>query len=279
MTADSSNRPPETVVEAFRADGAPEVLAGGVGGRAFRAGTVVLKPVSSLEEAEWASTVYERLEGPGFRVPRPLRSRDGHWVVDGWQASEFVKGAHAGRNGGRWQETLAACRAFHRALEGVPRPAFLNRRTDPWSEADRVTFREKRAEPLPAFAEAIGRLTAMSRPVEASDQVIHGDFTANVLFEDGEEPCVIDFSPYWRPAEFALGVVVSDAISWTRADPALVDLCADVPHFGQWLLRATLRRVWELDQHTRQGRGNMEAYLAEYLPMFDVFERTGMRGS
>ena len=253
--------------------GGVELLAGGTGGGTFRAGEIVLKPAASVAEAEWAAEVLAELDGPGFRVPKPIRSSDGRWVVAGWQASRFVQGQHAGRNGGRWDETIAACRAFHAALEHVPRPGFLDEREDAWSEADRITFGEREAEPLPQFSAPIQRLTELLRPVERRDQVIHGDFTANVLFAEREPPCVIDFTPYWRPVEFALAVVISDALSWDSANPEIVDLCADVPQFEQWLARATLRRVWELDRHTRRGRPNREQYLLEYLPTIGLIER------
>ena len=266
------SEPPPSVLDAFGARGPAELLAGGSGGGAYRAGQLVVKRASSEAEAVWAAKVFQALEGPGFRVPRPILSTSGAWVVDGWQASEFIEGAHAGRNGGRWAETIAACRAFHSALRDVPRPAFLESRDDAWSEADRLAFGELAAEPLQAFAGAIGRLTRLLQPVDGRSQVIHGDFTANVLFAEGAQPCVIDFSPYWRPAEFALAVVISDAQSWAAAPRDIVELCGDVPHFEQWMARATLRRLWELDRHSRRGWPNREDYLHEYLPTVALIE-------
>jgi hypothetical protein len=90
--------------------------------------------------------------------------------------------------------------------------------------------------------------------MQVSSQLIHGDFTANVLLAADQPQCVIDFSPYWRPAEFALGVVVGDALTWGGADESILDLCSEVPDFPQWLARGVLRRTWELDQHARSGR-------------------------
>lgn len=233
---------------------------------------MVLKPASNQAEAEWGAKLFAGLEGPGFRVPKPIRSNDGGFVSQGWTAWRFVAAEHAGPNGGRWPETIAACRAFHAAIAGVPRPAFLDDRSDAWAEADRLAFGEKQIEPLPVFRDAIKRLTRLLKPVEAPSQLIHGDFTANVLFAEGEAPCVIDFSPYWRPVEFALGVVISDALSWTVAPTTIVHLCDDVPQFAQWMARATLRRVWENDQHVRRGRGSAAEFLAEYLPTIATIE-------
>jgi len=193
--------------------------------------------------------------------------------VDGWQASEFVEGSHAGPNGGRWEETIVACRAFHAGLAKVPRPAFLDQRDGAWSEADRLAFLENERIPLPEFAGPLGRVARLLVPVEARDQVIHGDFTGNVLFAEGQPPCVIDFSPYWRPVEFALAIVISDALSWSSADPAIIGLCADVPDFAQWLARATFRRIWEIDCHARRGWPNPEQHLRGYLPTIGLIEQ------
>jgi uncharacterized protein (TIGR02569 family) len=282
-----TNPPPDAVLQAFGARGPATLLPGGQG-KTFQAhvraasgsspNTIVLKRTSFAREAELTAELFERLDGPGFRVPRPVRSRAGGCVYEGWTAWGHIDGSHAGPNGGRWPETIAACRAFHAALANEPdgtwRPV-LQQRTDPWSVSDRLTFGELVAAPIVPLREIIARLERLLEPVKARPQLIHGDFTANVLFADGERPCVIDFSPYWRPAEFALGVVVADAIAWAGAGREVVDLCADVPRFRAWLARGTLRRVSESDQHTRAGKANGEASGLAYLPVAEILE--GMR--
>ncbi len=264
------NVPSPAVLAAFGTSGAPTPLVGGQG-TSFRVGSLVLKPVEFPYE-EQSSLLFERLEGTGFRVPRPVRASDGRFVVDGWTATEFIEAQPAGPNGGNWPQTIAACKDFHAALAGEPfepwRDAF-ERRTDAWAEADRLTFGEGTLEPLEPFREPIARLTRLLRPMQVPSQLIHGDFTANVLFAQGEPPCVIDFSPYWRPAEFALGVVVGDALTWGNADESILTLCTDVPDFPQWLARGVLRRIWELDQHARRGR----IYEAKYTFALSVVER------
>ena len=264
--------PPPHVLAAFGVEGAVTALAGGQG-ESFRAGAIVLKRTGDPAEGQWIGDRFSSLEGPGFRVPRPAPSRAGGWVVSGWTAFEFVEGPPAGPNGGRWAETIAAGRACHAALADEPRPTFLDSRSDAWAEADRLTFGERIESPLAPVAEAIGRLQRLLRPVAAPSQLVHGDFTANVLFAEGEQPCVIDFSPYWRPAPFALGVVVADAVAWAVVDPSIANLCSDVPAFGQWLARGALRRLWELDQHARRGRAVPEASIRAYAPVVALAER------
>ncbi|MER7333612.1 MULTISPECIES: hypothetical protein [unclassified Micromonospora] len=50
---------------------------------------------------------------------------------------------------------------------------------------------------------------------------MHADLTNNVLFAPGLAPAVIDISPYWRPPEYAEGVVVADALCWHGAPATL----------------------------------------------------------
>lgn len=56
-------------------------------------------------------------------------------------------------------------------------------------------------------------------------------------------PALIDFSPYWRPVEFATAIVVADALVWERADPADVSAAMSTDGFGQFLVRALLFRI------------------------------------
>ena len=265
--------PPPHVLAAFGVEGAVTALAGGQG-ESFRAGAIVLKRTGDPAEGQWIGDLFSSLEGSGFRVPRPAPSRAGGWVVSGWTAFEFVEGHPAGPNGGRWPETLAACRAFHRALASEPEPAFIRRATHAWAFADRLAWGELTVEPLGPYGDGIARLERLLRPVDLPSQAIHGDFTANVLFATGRPPCVIDFSPYWRPALFAEAVVVADAISWTSAPESLaITWCEGKPAAVQLIIRAVLRRVYELDQHTRRGRPHNPQWVAEYLRAIDLVER------
>ena len=82
----------------------------------------------------------------------------------------------------------------------------------------------------------------------------------NVLFAEGQDPAVIDISPYWRPAGFASAVVVADAICWRAADPeVLLDAVAGVEDFPQLLVRALIYRMTTTVESAR-GAGNLEGY-------------------
>lgn len=266
------NPPPQEVLQAFGADGPASRLAGGHGGT-FRAGNVVLKRSANAAETSWIAELFTSLRGPGFRVPASVRARDGSWVVAGWSAFEFVEGAHAGPNGGRWPETLAACRAFHAAIKPASCPPFIAAADHAWAVADRLAWGELSSAPLAPFTASIARIERLLRPLDAPTQVIHGDFTANVLFAEGLPPCVIDFSPYWRPARFAEAIVIVDAVTWAQAQPEEFALEVRDPDFVQLLVRAALRRVHELDQHSRRGRSGLDSELDAYTPVIGWLER------
>ena len=115
----------------------------------------------------------------------------------------------------------------------------------------------------------------MLRPVRTQSQLIHGDF--QLLSAEGLSPAVIDFSPYWRPAGFALGVVVADAIVWGGADETLIDQVTDVDEWLQLLARAELRRVLEIDAHSARGRDMIDEIDA-HLPAVDAICRRCQQG-
>lgn len=120
--------PPETVLAAFGVTDDPVLLPGGKGGT-WRAGQLILKPVEFLAETLWrADVLHELPDSAEFRVARPARTTDGDWVIDGWEASLFVDGAP---DVSRQDDVLRAGIAFHAAIAGLPRPAFLDQRDDP----------------------------------------------------------------------------------------------------------------------------------------------------
>ena len=269
----SLSPPPASVLHAFGVEGPAVPLAGGQGD-AFRAGPYVLKPAADADEVAWAGEILADLPRQGFRTPRYVQSVLGAWTVDGWFAQAFVDGSHAPD---RWTEVLEVCDAFHRALAGIARPEFMARRTNPWCVADRMAWEEIPLVYGVALAPLVAPLAEQLAPVTLPDQVIHGDFTENVLFGP-PPPAVIDFTPYYRPALFARAIVVVDAVAWGGADVALLDPFADEPEGGQMLLRAELRRLLEIDQQFRQfGRDRFDQ-AAAHRPLVELLVRRQAAG-
>jgi uncharacterized protein (TIGR02569 family) len=235
--------PPDHVLRAFGADhGPPELLAGGQG-RTWRSGNVVIKPVSNPAEASWLANVFEGLHVDGLRLARPLRSSDGRWVVAGWSAHRFV----SGRPAPRYSEILQASVALHESLSGVPEPRFLRERTDLHSWADRLAWGE--IEDMDGRtgsgygARQLAGLAAGRRPVDAPNQVVHGDLFGNVLFAGTAPPAIVDITPYWRPGGWASAVVAVDALAWGGAPIEILSEWKRSPDWPQFLRRALVFRL------------------------------------
>jgi len=260
-----TEQPPAHVLAAFGASEQPLPLTGGQE-TTWRSGDVVLKPLDRAEaEVAWQAELFDSLACKGFRVARSLRAADGSLVADGWCASELLMGRHVER---RWAEVIAVGERFHAALASVPRPDFLDHRSDRWSISDRIAWGELSADEY-THVKHVPRLLAVLRPLAAPSQLIHGDLTGNVLFEDGLPPAVIDFVPYWRPPAFASAIVVADALVWEGADEHLLAAVADIDDFPQYLLRALVfravtDRLFRLDEPLRPDSAD------PYLPAVEL---------
>ena len=102
----------------------------------------------------------------GFRLPRPIRTRDGAWMTaDHWTASTFVEGQHTG------PEDVPVCveaiSALHAALRSLPKHPLLdqNRRC---SGEQIGLLGDRPADVRPAVAPLIDALYAARQPMAAS---------------------------------------------------------------------------------------------------------------
>ncbi len=73
--------------------------------------------------------------------------------------------------------------------------------------------------------------------------MVHADLYGTVLFAGTAAPGITDITPYWRPAPWAAGVVVVDALSWGDADDGLIERWQSLPEWPQMLLRALMFRL------------------------------------
>jgi uncharacterized protein (TIGR02569 family) len=275
---------PEGVLAAFGLAGAVPVRLPGGQGTAWRAGRVVFKPADSVRAGRWFAEVYDALTGPGFRVPRPVRALTGDWVALGWTAYRWVPGAAADWSGlsPRWPDMVAASRALHAALVGIPVPPWRATVENPWTIGDEVAWGERDPDPLlgPAsgpLAGQVRQLLAALRPVDLPSQLIHADLAGNVLFADRRPPAVIDFSPLERPAGLPLAIVAVDTMMWHRASPDLLGHLSGEPELGQLLARALVYRlVTDIVRHA--GTAGVDAAAQAAQPVTDlVLARLALR--
>lgn len=187
--------------------------------------------------------VLDPLPHEGFRLARALKPKDGGWTYDGWGANELLPG--------KPRETLStddvvtvlkAGQALHAATKGVKREV-VPKENHAWARADAAVWGEGEVDVPAAWRKLVDALVDFIRdePVLGPSQLIHGDLSGNVLFpsaldsscpsptgtadkrsgkgrgqtkQSRPDPGVIDFSPYFRPAPYALGIVIADALIW-----------------------------------------------------------------
>jgi uncharacterized protein (TIGR02569 family) len=217
----SAQQPPTSVLRAFGAEEPPRPLVGGQG-TSWISGDLVLKPGGDPVH-DWLAEALHDVSPVGFRFATPIRTLHGTWSWEGWSATQWVEGSQPDRTSlSAWLRIVEAGRAFHQAVAHLPRPGCLNARDDWWAVADRVAWGEHTIEFRPELANVGGRLQAAMEPL-GPPQIVHGDLTGNVLLSPTLPAAVIDISPYWRPREYAEGVVIADALCWHGADASLLD--------------------------------------------------------
>ncbi|MGZ4632751.1 MAG: TIGR02569 family protein [Actinomycetes bacterium] len=215
-----TDRPPESVLRAFGVEEPPRPLAGGQGS-SWAAGELVFKPGGDPVH-EWLAEALVDLVADGFRLAAPVRTFRGTWSWEGWAATRWVEGSEPDHTKpSTWLNILEAGRAFHRAVAHLDRPHCLDARDDWWAVADRAAWGEHVIGFRPEFADLGRRLQRALEPL-GSSQVVHADLTGNILFSPTLPPAVIDISPFWRPPEYAEGVVVADALCWHGAPASLL---------------------------------------------------------
>lgn len=243
---------PSRVLETFSILAEPVPIDGGRG-LCFQAGNVVLKPSDDDQEAEWVAELCESImaKAPsGYRISRPIRSPHG-FVFEGWTAWALVPGRPAPES--NFEAILKACRAFHADIATVctEKPPFLLERRNRWTEADLVTWGEKsisdvadvNTDILSLVNPVLQQLSQLRKelPSDIGSQLIHGDLTGNVLFDENNPtapPGIIDITPYWRPALFAEAIAVADGLAWHGQSEDLVEMYGTDEVHLQLLVRA-----------------------------------------
>lgn len=253
----------------------PRRLSGGQG-TAWAVGEVILKPTADPGTDGWIAQTTAALQPNAYRLPRPVPSSNGQWTTAGWCAWRRITGEHG--SGGRWREIVAVARALHEDLATVPRPAFLERRQDPWAISDRVAWGLPYIPRHELLDQLLQRCARWRRPERQDDQLVHGDLYGNVLFAPDELPAVIDLSPYWRPAAYALAIAAVDAIAWYSASAAVIDDLEDLDDLASLLARAAMFRLVTADIMATPDRLAQEpSYVthtaAEFSPLVELIER------
>lgn len=227
------------VLDAFGIKEEPALLKGGQG-ITWRVGKYIVKPTINEEETIWCAEIIGQLSQDSYRVPRYKKTQENQWVYQGWSVVEFIEGEHIKNH---WEEKISACEGFSNLLTNIPKPNFIEKRTDPWSIASRMAWGEAPINYVESFKNFVDKINKYIEPTIVKDQIVHGDIAGNMLFAKGLTPGIIDFTPIWRPKEYALAVLVVDALAWEEADESIIILVEDVQNIFQLLLKAALFRA------------------------------------
>lgn len=230
--------PPQHVLSAFGlAADRPERLDSGA---VWLCGDAVLNRVRDRQHAVWLAGVLGRIEAPELRIARPMRSTDGRTLIGGWQAYRYLSGTPQIRP----DELIRTSLRLHEATEPLGEKPPLSSRGDIGAAADRLAWGEEETE---LDENNGGRwfevLAGARKPVSLPDQLVHGHLCGNVLFDEDASPGIVDFEPYYRPAEWAAAVVAVDVLAAGAADAQVLRRWSHLPAWPQLLLRAILFRL------------------------------------
>lgn len=238
----------------------------------------MLKPVGFAPEHNWVCEVYAGWNATEVRVPEPVlphAEEQPGWSTDGWGAHVFVPGRDVDlpREISRVKE---ASDAFHLCVKGLPRPDFMDDRTDPWAFGDRLAWEDTEPDGDQETLEVIERLRSQLAPVSTPAQVIHGDILPNVLLADGLAPAVIDWPPYYRPVGMANAIAVTDAVIFRAAPLSLLDEWSAGDDWSQLLIRALLYRLGPTGIFAIRDRlmGGLVTHVQRLQPVIDAILST-----
>lgn len=263
-------RPPDRVCAAFGIDAGELAPVGHeTAADAWRADGMVLRPVTDSAEVIWAGQVLGTVQLPDLHIARPARARDGRQVVGGWMAYRIDEDVTTAR----WSpdDAVLASVKLHQSLAGLPRPEFIDRRDDVLARADRMAWGEQQL----ALDESRGGrwfeiLAGSVKPVNLPEQVVHGNLYSCLRVGADETPVVVDFRPFFRPAEWASALVVVDAIAFDGAGAELTERWSHLPAWRQMLLRAMLFRLAvpglspEVDDDALEGLRRAAGIISQY---------------
>lgn len=229
------------VVKAFRLSGELVPLEGGQH-TSVRIGQAVLKPVEDARHVEWLLTRMDELNPEGYRVAKPVRSKSGTFVHQGWACSHYEEGQHVS---GRIEEKLQVSRLFHRDLASVPVRGFPYP-DNPWAQGHRIAWQLEglpKEMPDEIHEVIVPLLQRVSLKRTYTMQIVHGDLAGNILVDPQLSPLIIDFSPTLAPVEYAEAILVCDCIAWLGCPAAELRLLPDTQLYREMIVRAVVFRL------------------------------------
>lgn len=231
---------PQNVLEAFDASTEGEALEGGQN-ESMKYGDIAIKPIHDASYYTQVSQVFESLIPTDYRISKPIKTRDGLYVIEGYCATKYEPGYDDDK---AVKEKIEVARYLNKDLEEADISCWKFS-DDPWSRANDVLWRGAPLQKdwsveIKTFIE--DKLKQLL-PYEDAYQLIHGDLGGNILFHEELKPLVIDFSPTIAPAKYAEAIIVCDSIAWAGQPLSCMDFLGDLEIYRPFLQRAVMFRA------------------------------------
>ena len=199
------------ILDIFGISGKTEHLSGGQG-QSVRVGDFVIKPIEETEKYSWAGSVLESLSTHSLAIAKPIRSKNGNFVENGYGVTHYLAGEFSR---GYISEKIAACQLLNQLLENIEQPEQWNSWHSAWQWANQIAWGENH---LPQNTDIrsidlIENIKSKYEHINLTNQLIHSDLAGNILF-DGIKPVLIDFSPEFRPSTYSEILLITDSIAW-----------------------------------------------------------------
>jgi uncharacterized protein (TIGR02569 family) len=248
----------DKIIDSFQLKGKAIPIQGGQN-TSFKVDHTVLKPIDDFAHYEWIQTVINAINPTEYRLASSIKSNDGTYVKEGWICSAFEKGEE---KQGFVTEKLAVSKLFHQDLRRINVNDFIAP-TNAWETAHEVAW-QKRELPKNIDVVAKSMLTELLNKVNVQEsyqwQIVHGDLSGNILFVEGMEPLIIDFSPTIAPVEYAEAILVCDCIAWQSSDVSALNLLT-CDNNKEMIIRAV---IFRLTVAAIFAKGNQSKFLSEY---------------
>ncbi len=236
----NNNVPNQDILNAFSVSGEPILLTGGEG-NCYRVDNLVLKPTRNSIESSWIAEINNTLENKKFRIPKPIKAKDGLWVYNAYVANEYLEGSV---QKGKYIEAIKISKEFHKSLLNIPKPDWFDKKEDVFAVADRMAWGEMPVHDYQVANEPLKIIFNLLKKNHLPSQLIHGDWgPEQILFHETLSPVILDMTPYFRPAEYPIADMLISAIVNDGADISIIDLGKDIKDFDQLLLRAFIFRI------------------------------------